>query len=70
MMIPTRSEPALLRLARAFVVAAALLAGASERARAQQQPVLLRIQPHTGDTMYTRFEQTVVFFFIIIIHSV
>jgi hypothetical protein len=40
-------------------VAAALLAGASVRARAQQQPVLLRIQPHAGDTMYTRFEQSV-----------
>jgi len=28
------------------------------RARAQQ-PVMLRIQPHVGDTMYTRFEQSV-----------
>jgi uncharacterized protein DUF6263 len=56
-MIPTRSEPASRRLARAFVVAAALLAGTSVRAHAQT--VLLRIQPHVGDTMYTRFEQSV-----------
>ncbi len=58
MMIPTRSEPAARRLVRAFVVAAALVAGAASRARTQQ-PVMLRIQPHVGDTMYTRFEQTV-----------
>ncbi|MEO8880981.1 MAG: DUF6263 family protein [Gemmatimonadaceae bacterium] len=58
MMIPTRSEPAARRLARALVVSAALVAGASMRAHAQQ-PVMLRIQPHVGDTMYTRFEQTV-----------
>jgi Family of unknown function (DUF6263) len=57
-MIPTRFEPASRWLARAFAVAAALLASASMRARAQQ-PVMLRIQPHVGDTMYTRFEQSV-----------
>jgi hypothetical protein len=57
MMIPTRSEPALRRLARAVAVAAVLLAGAS--VRAQGQTVLLRIQPRVGDTMYTRFEQSV-----------
>jgi len=56
-MIPTRSEPALRRIARAFVVALALVAGASMPARAQM--VLLRIQPRVGDTMYTRFEQSV-----------
>jgi Family of unknown function (DUF6263) len=58
MMTPTRSEPASRRLARALVVAAALLAGASSLARAQQ-PIMLRIQPRVGDTMYTRFEQSV-----------
>jgi hypothetical protein len=57
MMIPTRSEPAPRRLARALVVAAALVAGASMPSRAQM--VLLRIQPRVGDTMYTRFEQSV-----------
>jgi len=56
MMIRTRSEPALRRLARALAVTA-LLAGASVSARAQT--VMLRIQPHVGDTMYTRFEQSV-----------
>lgn len=56
-MIPTRSDPASRRLARALVVTAALLAGTSVRADAQT--VLLRIQPHVGDTMYTRFEQSV-----------
>ena len=57
MMIPTRSEPAPSRLGRALVVAAALVAGALMPARAQL--VLLRIQPRVGDTMYTRFEQSV-----------
>ncbi|MBK5188718.1 MAG: hypothetical protein JJD97_10785 [Gemmatimonadaceae bacterium] len=38
-------------------MAAALLAGASTRASAQM--VMLRIQPRLGDTMYTRFEETV-----------
>jgi hypothetical protein len=38
-------------------VAAALLGGASVRAGAQT--VMLRIQPRVGDTMYTRFEQSV-----------
>jgi hypothetical protein len=56
-MIHTRSEPAWRRLARALVVAAALLAGASAGAGAQT--VMLRIQPRVGDTMYTRFEQSV-----------
>jgi hypothetical protein len=56
-MIPTRSEPAPRRLARAFAVTAALLAGASVPAHAQR--VMLRIQPRVGDTMYTRFEQSV-----------
>jgi hypothetical protein len=57
MMIRTRSEPALHRLARALAVAAALLTGAS--GNAQAQTVMLRIQPRVGDTMYTRFEQSV-----------
>jgi hypothetical protein len=57
MMIPTRSEPALRRVARAFVVAAALVAGAAMSSSAQM--VMLRIQPRVGDTMYTRFEQSV-----------
>jgi hypothetical protein len=57
MMIPTRSEPARRRLARAFAVAVVLVAGAS--VRAQAQTVMLRIQPRVGDTMYTRFEQSV-----------
>jgi hypothetical protein len=35
-----------------------MVAGASPRARAQQ-PNMLRIQPQVGDTMYTRFEQSV-----------
>jgi hypothetical protein len=56
-MIHTRSEPAWRRLARALAVAAALLAGASAGAGAQT--VMLRIQPRVGDTMYTRFEQSV-----------
>jgi Family of unknown function (DUF6263) len=56
-MIPTRSESAPRRLARAFAVAAVLLGGASVRAGAQT--VMLRIQPRVGDTMYTRFEQSV-----------
>ena len=56
-MIRTRSEPASRRLARAIAVAAALLAGALGNARAQT--VMLRIQPRVGDTMYTRFEQSV-----------
>jgi hypothetical protein len=38
-------------------VAAGLLAGAS--VSAQAQTVMLRIQPRVGDTMYTRFEQSV-----------
>jgi hypothetical protein len=56
-MIPTRSEPAAHRLIRAFALAAALLAGAW--GNAQAQIVMLRIQPRVGDTMYTRFEQSV-----------
>ena len=56
-MIRTRSEPALRRLARALAVAVALLAGAT--GSAQAQTVMLRIQPRVGDTMYTRFEQSV-----------
>ena len=38
-------------------MAAALLAGAVGHARAQT--VMLRIEPRVGDTMYTRFEQSV-----------
>jgi hypothetical protein len=45
------------RPSRAFVVAAALLASASLQASAQT--VMLRIQPRVGDTMFTRFEQSV-----------
>jgi hypothetical protein len=56
-MIPTRSEPAAQRLIRAFALAAALLAGVW--GNAQAQIVMLRIQPRVGDTMYTRFEQSV-----------
>src|SRR5665647_1334115 len=55
-MILTRSEPAPRRLARAFIVAAALVAGAMP---SSAQIVMLRIQPRVGDTMYTRFEQSV-----------
>jgi len=57
MMIRTRSEPVSDRLARALVVAAAFLASAS--VPVQAQTVMLRIQPRVGDTMYTRFEQSV-----------
>jgi hypothetical protein len=56
-MIHTRSEPASRRLARALAAAAALLVAASANAGAQT--VMLRIQPRVGDTMYTRFEQSV-----------
>jgi hypothetical protein len=56
-MIPTRSERVARRIARGVVVAAALIAAASREALAQT--VLLRIQPRVGDTMYTRFEQSV-----------
>ncbi|MGH7622606.1 MAG: DUF6263 family protein, partial [Gemmatimonadaceae bacterium] len=51
------SEPAHCRLGRALVAAAALAALAPHQARAQM--VMLRIQPHPGDTMYTTFVQDV-----------
>lgn len=56
-MIPTRSEPARRRLGRALLLAAAIAPLAAAPARAQN--VLLRIQPHPGDTMYTTFVQDV-----------
>ena len=56
-MIPTRTEPAFRRLGRVLSFAAALAAGAPLTARAQM--VMLRIQPHPGDTMYTTFVQDV-----------
>jgi len=56
-MIPTRSEPARRRLGRALLVVAAIAPLVAAPARAQN--VLLRIQPHPGDTMYTTFVQDV-----------
>ena len=56
-MIPTRSEPARRRLGRALLLAAAIAPLAAAPACAQN--VLLRIQPHPGDTMYTTFVQDV-----------
>lgn len=56
-MIPTRSEPARCRLGRALLLVAAIAPCAVAPARAQN--VLLRIQPHAGDTMYTTFVQDV-----------
>jgi hypothetical protein len=57
MMIPTRSERVTRRIARGVALAGALVIGGSAEGHAQS--VLLRIQPRVGDTMYTRFEQSV-----------
>lgn len=56
-MIPTRSEPARCRLGVALCLAVGLAAAASLPVHAQM--VMLRIQPHLGDTMYTTFVQDV-----------